>query len=166
MGEVDNSMMLIIVKFGLDPMSFNEMYVTVRHRGGKGQHTFLCPKGKAFKETLQEEAAKALMTQCNGEMLVLKPNEYLKFTLEVGIACFNQDEVTPKKRDCSNFIKAIEDAIYEFIGINDSYNFMVSSLKFDYKREGLVAPVIFIKVEKVSYEDIRTTSQYLRYLNR
>lgn len=160
-----NKEILFLAKFGLDPISYNAMYVTVRHRGGRGQHTFMADHAIKYETALQETLARYFVKKKNCKLPRLKENELLTLTMEFGIDAFRDKEYKkPRTKDNSNFIKPVEDAISNFIGIDDSYNFEVITRKLDYKKLGLSAPFVFMYLEITTMEEVEDRSKYVRYL--
>ena len=155
---------LFLVKFGLEPISYNAMYATVRHRK-RGQHMYMTDEARNYEEALQLALAKYYVEEKNCEFPVLNPGEFLKLTIEYGIELFkDKDRLKPKMRDCTNFTKPVEDAIVKFVGIDDSYNFETVFRKMDYKKIGLVAPFIFMSLEVITEEEVENNSIFVNYL--
>ncbi len=155
-----NEEIFCLVKFGIEPMSYNDIYVTTYH--GSSQHTFKTNEAKDYEEIIQEILARYFVEERNCEYIKLKEKEFFRLTIEGGIDVFLTKKLTPRRKDCSNWVKVIEDAISRFLGIDDSYNFEVVLRKLDYKRMGKTVPFILMKLEIVTLEDIEKNSEFIK----
>lgn len=140
---------------GIEPLSFNGIYANRRNGG-----SYMTDEGKRYKDRLREAIVESIIINNSGELPKLESGRCLRLTLEYGIDAYYKNG-NPRKKDCSNFIKALEDSVAECIGIDDAHHWAIQSLKFDYKTHGFSGPVIYILLEEFSYSEVMKTSRFL-----
>lgn len=154
---------LKVILRDVDIASHNSMYVSKFNKKTKKQWRFIDKGVKNYKEKIQEAIVDAIMSQCDGCFPKLDKNEYIYLNLEFGIDAFFKNG-TPRRKDCSNFIKSVEDAVNSALGVDDSYNFSIQSTKFDIVREGIETNLVFIEVFIAKYEELIRRLNYKNYV--
>ena len=151
----------------LDPLSYNSEYITKFRRGAGGrpsQWTYLNPVFAEYKKKIQEQLATHLVKNKIQLPEIVGSGQYLWLNLEYFIDVFFKNS-NPKNKDNSNFIKPIEDAIKDTVGIDDSYNFYVTSLKLDKSKHEVTNTIIFASLCSMPYDDFVIHSEYLTLRN-
>lgn len=112
---------MIKIKINSEALTLNMLYPS-----SKTGRRFLSKKGKDFKTLVSIETKKALL----GSSFSFDPETHY---LSTEIFFYTPRLVTAKGRiskgkpDTSNCIKALEDAVFETLGIDDCYNLDVSA---------------------------------------
>lgn len=124
LSEFLNKDLIVFLKIeNLPPLSLNSIYPTSR-----SGHRFLSDEGRVFKDTI--------MTALANYVIENKFEDYQGFKFHCSLEiCFGFSELYfknggIKRNDVSNYIKPIEDAIAEFFGYDDAYNFEVIARKY------------------------------------
>lgn len=127
--------MILTLTFNTLPLSLNRMYPTLRN----GRRV-LSAEGKAFKEmvkyvTTRSKTAQGFVFDHNLEYL---STEVFYYSPKLYTA---KGKINRKKTDTSNNFKALEDAIFEALGIDDCYNLDVNACVRYSKRPVIVVVI-------------------------
>jgi len=144
-------MLLNLAIVNLSAMSYNNAYPT-----NKFGRRYLRQEGKDFHEIIKLMLAKYMVK----EKIKLPDLEVIKFyslNLIFGLKDFYlKDGKRAKRKDASNFIKLCEDAVSDFLGIDDKYNVFVSSTKIPSEKE-----FVAIKLEEQNISELVKDSKLL-----
>lgn len=118
----------VLLVFPFVPPSANAIYV-----GGRARR-FLSSKGRAFKTEVRAQSVEQLVTQdlswINLETRIHVSYEFTFLAQELFSKGWPKEAKNPhKKLDVSNRIKAMEDAIFAALGVDDSQVFSFSATK-------------------------------------
>ena len=124
--------------YGLKPVSTNDMYIPTYSKTKSGKlHSFL-RKSKELSE-FQDKISKSFDDEVfYSKEYISKVSKFIKdnnlgIRLSIITVVPKNEYITSKNKlyrvDSSNMIKSVEDAIYKGIGIDDTYNLIVSSYK-------------------------------------
>lgn len=152
---------LMRLEIELNPLSYNDMYVSRFSKGKKGENgspdkkskqwMYAKDETKDYKYTIQEKVVEYFYNK--GGLPKLEPESTLTLQYIFGVDAFFKNG-NPRKKDCSNFIKPIEDAVAAAIGIDDAYNFSSVQQKVGFTDVGRDKPFIALLLYEESYEDV------------
>ena len=127
--------MTLLIKIESEPLPLNRLYPS-----SKSGRRFLSAEGKAFKLMVRYASIKAY----NEQGFIFDPDsqyistEVFYYTPKLITA---EGKINTKKSDTSNNFKAIEDSIFETLGINDCYNLNINAV-VNYSKEPLVVVIL------------------------
>lgn len=115
---------MLKIKIDSHALPLNRLYPT-----SKSGRRFLSAEGNAFKTLVRVMTRKAL----NESTFAFNPEtQYIstEFFFYTPKLLTKQGKINQKKPDTSNCIKALEDAIFEVLGVDDCYNLDVTASVF------------------------------------
>lgn len=112
---------MLKIKIETNPLPLNRLYPT----GANGRR-YLSGEGQAFKRLVSNATKSALNEQgfaFNPETQYIT-SEFFFYTPKL---LTKEQKISKSKPDTSNCIKALEDAIFETLGVDDCYNLDLSA---------------------------------------
>jgi hypothetical protein len=112
----------------LIPFSYNAAYIPVRNNPTR---RFLCAEAKELKEKLKEVFIKTDVNRGKPDYIYYKTIFVIKVPVLVRGGIYYQS--APGKRlrgkDLTNYAKFIEDALFEYLGVDDGNNVHITLIK-------------------------------------